>query len=206
MDLLLYALLFVVVVYVLTRFALSGRRQKAKFAHLPDRFVVFDLETTGLDPDKHEIIEIGAIRVNRGSEMHETFQSLVIPTKGVPRKITEITGINQKMIEADGQSIEKALKDFLDFIGDLPLVAFNAEFDMSFLRRAADMHSLQFKNQVSCALKMSRRAWPGRKSYRLTDLAKDGNQSNDNTHRALGDSQRTLIVYVAAASTLGTIS
>jgi len=204
MDILFYALLFAVVAFALVRFVFAGRRQKAKFAYLPDRFVVFDLETTGLDPNKHEIIEIGAIRVNRDSEMHETFQTLVIPKKRVPRKITEITGIDQKMIDADGQSLEKALKDFLDFIGDLPLVAFNAEFDMSFLRRAADMHSLQFKNQVSCALKMSRRAWPGRKSYRLGDLAKDGNLSNENTHRALGDSQRTLIVYVAAASTLGT--
>ncbi|MBU1397268.1 MAG: hypothetical protein KKE84_14180 [Gammaproteobacteria bacterium] len=52
---------------------------------------------------------------------------------------------------------------------------------------------------------MSRRAWPGRKSYRLADLAKDGKLSSDGTHRALGDCQRALIVYTAAASRLGTI-
>ena len=186
-------------------FLRSRRVPQVSIAHLPERFVVFDLETTGLDPEKHEIIEIGAIRVNRDSINHDTFQSLVKPSKKVPKKITELTGINQSMLDTDGEPIESALRDFASFVGDLQLVSFNADFDLAFLHNAAAKHSLAFTNPVSCALKMARRAWPGRKSYRLADLAKDGNLSSDGTHRALGDCQRALIVYTAAASKLGTI-
>ena len=186
-------------------FLRSRRVPQVSLAYLPARFVVFDLETTGLDPEKHEIIEIGAIRVNRDSINHDTFQSLVKPSKKVPKKITELTGINQSMLDTDGEPIESALRDFASFVGDLQLVSFNADFDLAFLHNAAAKHSLAFTNPVSCALKMARRAWPGRKSYRLVDLAKDGDLSSDGTHRALGDCQRALIVYTAAASKLGTI-
>ena len=184
---------------------LSRRPPKVSLAHLPERFIVFDLETTGLDPEQDEIIEFGAIRVNRDSNQHDTYQSLVKPTKKVPRKITDLTGIDQSMLDAEGVPLETALREFLSFVGDLQLVSFNADFDMGFLRNAAAKHSQPIANPVSCALKMSRRAWPGRKSYRLADLAKDGKLSSDGTHRALGDCQRALIVYTAAASRLGTI-
>lgn len=195
----------IVLVALVIYFLRSRRVPQANLAHLPERFVVFDLETTGLDPEKDEIVEIGAIRVNRDSINHDTFQSLVKPSKKVPKKITELTGINQSMLDTDGEPIELVLRDFASFVGDLQLVSFNADFDMAFLHNAAAKHSLAFTNPVSCALKMARRAWPGRKSYRLADLAKDGNLSSDGTHRALGDCQRALLVYTAAASTLGTI-
>jgi DNA polymerase III epsilon subunit-like protein len=65
---------------------LLTRRKRAALAPadvsiLPERFVVFDLETTGLHPDRHEIIEIGAIRVDRDADKHQTFQTLVKPKK-----------------------------------------------------------------------------------------------------------------------------
>ena len=197
-------LVLIVIVAAVIYFLRSRGKPQASLAHLPEQFVVFDLETTGLDPRKHEIIEFGAIRVNRDSINHDTFQSLVKPSRKVPKKITELTGINQAMLDAEGEPIESALREFLNFVGDLHLVSFNADFDMAFLQSTATKHSISIGNPVSCALKMSRRAWPGRKSYRLADLAKDGNLRSDGTHRALGDCQRALIVYTAAASKLGT--
>ena len=170
---------------------------------LPARFVVVDLETTGLDSTQHEIIEIGAIRVNRDSNIHDTLQALIKPTQRIPKKISKMTGISQDMVDRDGEPIGKMMEEFAKFIGDLPLVVFNADFDMAFLRRAAKQHNLVIGNPVSCALKMARRAWPGRKSYRLRDLAKDGGLLGEGTHRALDDCKRALIVYSAAASTLG---
>lgn len=170
--------------------------------------MVFDLETTGLQPESDEIIEIGAIRVNRGSDEHTSFQALVQPRKKIPKKITGITGITQEMVDDDGEPLEEALPQFLDFIGDLRLVSFNAEFDMAFLKNAVSQIEPErsIANPVSCALKMARRAWPGRKSYRLSDLAEDGGLSSEGTHRALGDCKRALIVYTAAASQLGAVS
>jgi DNA polymerase III epsilon subunit family exonuclease len=208
----LWLLIAIIIATVITYYILvkrkSGHTGKENLSILPERFVVFDLETTGLKPDTHEIIEIGAIRVNRDSDNHETFQALLKPTKKIPAKITEITGITQDMVERDGDPLEILLPQFLDFVGDLPLVSYNAEFDMAFLTAAIKKTQVdkRIKNRASCALKMARRAWPGLKSYRLPDLAKMGNLSDEDTHRALGDCKRTLIVYTAAAAKLKSAS
>jgi DNA polymerase III epsilon subunit-like protein len=153
------------------------------FSSVPERFVAFDLETTGLDPLRHEIIEIGA-------------------KKRIPKRITQINGISQDMVNQEGEPLQQALAGFVEFIGDLPLVSFNAEFDMGFLLNAAAQHNMIIKNEVSCSLKMARRAWPGLNSYRLSDLAKGANLSDEGTHRALGDSLRALQIYIYAASSL----
>jgi DNA polymerase III subunit epsilon len=200
-------LLVLLIVAAVAFYLLKGRRAVVSIAHLPERFVVFDLETTGLDAAKHEIIEIAAIRVNRDSTNHETIQALIKPTKKVPKKIVELTGITQDMLNRDGDAIDEALRSFAVFIGDLRLVSFNAEFDMAFLNAAAARCGMTpFNNPVSCALKMARRAWPGRKSYRLADIAKDGNLDSKGTHRALADCRRALTVYGAAASSLRSVS
>lgn len=198
-------LIIAVVISVLAFFLLLRRKDKEpNLSSLPQRFVVFDLETTGLDPAQDEIIEIGAIRVSRDSNVHDTFCALVRPTRPLPKKITQITGITQAMVDNEGEPLEKVIREFATFIGNLQLVAFNAEFDMAFLQKAAKQYGIVNNNPISCALKMARRAWPGRRTYRLTDLAKDGGLSDQETHRALGDCKRALVVYAAAASKLGT--
>ena len=95
-----------------------SQSDKPDLSVLPETFVVFDLETTGLKPEVDEIIEIGAIRVNRDSKEHDTFQALIRPSKSIPDKIVEITGITQKMVDDDGGSLAEELPQFLDFIGD----------------------------------------------------------------------------------------
>jgi hypothetical protein len=95
---------------------------------VPERFVVFDLETTGLDPASHEIIEIGAIKVHRDSARHDGFQCLVKPKKRISKRITQINGISQQMVYEQGEPLDTVLKDFAEFIENLPLVSFNAEF------------------------------------------------------------------------------
>jgi DNA polymerase III epsilon subunit family exonuclease len=204
------AVILAIVLILVALKALSGGggdfgvspHEEANLSFLPQRFVVFDLETTGLDPARHEIIEIGAIRVHRDSDVHDTFRTLIKPLKRVPKKITRMTGISQEMLDHEGEPLQRAITGFASFIGDLPLVSFNAEFDMAFLQSSAKRHNVVIANPASCALKMARRAWPGRQSYRLSDLARDGKLSDEGTHRAIGDCKRALIVYTAAASIL----
>jgi DNA polymerase III epsilon subunit-like protein len=93
---------------------------------LPSQFVVLDLETTGLSAERDEIIEIGAIRVVLDSQNHLAFQTLVKPARKIPRKITSMTGITQKMVDEEGVPLEEALIQFKEFIADLPLVTFRA--------------------------------------------------------------------------------
>lgn len=187
---------------IITNGWISLREPKPDFSSIPQQFIVLDLETTGLRSATHEIIEIGAIRVNRDGNEHDTFQTLVRPIKQIPKKITELTGITQAMVNADGQEIGTALQALKEFVGDLRIVTFNAAFDMGFIHAASQSQGITFQNPVSCALKMARRAWPERSSYRLVDLAKDGGLSLADTHRALGDCQRAMAVYAAAASKL----
>jgi DNA polymerase III epsilon subunit family exonuclease len=174
---------------------------------LPKWFVVFDLETTGLDP-KDEIIEIGAILVNRDSDTHDTFQALVRPRNKITEESIKYNGITQEMVEKDGGSLKIALAQFLKFVDGHPLVAHNAEFDIKFLTAAVNkiQPGTQIKNRVFCSLEMARRAWRERKSegkkYGLVDLAKDRGLSTEGAHRALKDCKLTMIIYAAAASTL----
>lgn len=181
----------------------ASTTRSSGLSFLPERFVFVDLETTGLSQEMDEIIEFGAIRVNRDQTNHATFSTLVRPDKAVPRLITEITGITQKMVDDEGIPLAEALSGFVEFIGDLPIVTFNAEFDMGFIWNAAKRQGLVIDNRFACALKMARRAWPGLPSYRLVDLARMGNLHGGNAHRALGDCERALIVFASAVAAVG---
>ncbi len=203
--------LFILIVIAVVAYFLLSRKhggvQQITTDYLPETFIVLDLETTGLDANRHEIIEIAAIRYQKGNASHQTFQALVKPSKKVPKKITSITGITQEMLEKDGEPLANVLPQFIAFAGEHRLVTFNADFDMAFLHAATMKLELpKLSNPVSCALKMARRAWPKRKSFRLTDLASDGEFAEGAAHRALEDARRALIVYAAAAAELKVVT
>jgi DNA polymerase III epsilon subunit family exonuclease len=170
---------------------------------LPREFVVLDLETTGLDREKHEIIEMAALRVHVDTSTADSFQVLVKPEKRIPKRITELTGITQEMVEQDSMSLPDALPAFLDFLADSPLVIFNAEFDMGFLQVAASKQGLVIANRYACALKLARRAFPGLPSYKLQDLAERFNIPTDDNHRALADCKRAATIFGTAATSHG---
>jgi DNA polymerase III epsilon subunit family exonuclease len=180
----------------------SHSRTNPDISFLPEQFIVFDLETTGLNPEKHEIIEIWAVKVNRDSNEHDTFTIIVRPNKKIPRRISEITGITSEMLQTEGNSLESAIEEFMQFAGNLRLVAFNAPFDYAFLSNAVLRFGKCLENPVSCALDMAKRAWPGLRSYKLGNLATIGGLNTQGTHRALKDCELTITVYCAAANKL----
>ena len=144
--------------------------------------------------------------MNRGTGSMESLSLLVRPHKPIPAEITGLTGITRQMVEEEGHCLADALGRFWDFIGDLPLVAYAVDFDLAFLTNALRQTnpSFQINNPAVCALKMTRRAWPFLNSYRLSDVASDGAIFAAPSHRALGDCERTLLVYYAAARELNT--
>lgn len=202
-------MLYIIIISVLIIIILHKKNHKVlvtDLSFLPDKFVVFDLETTGLDASSNEILEIGAIKINRKSIHHEAFQSLVKPLKKIPAKATQINGITQAMVDLDGRQLAEVLPEFIEFIGDYRLVAFNADFDMDFIKTAAGKNGYEIKNKCSCALKMARRAWPGLNSYKLESLAKLGKFSTAGSHRALKDCELAGYVYMSAASKLKSVA
>ncbi len=134
---------------------------------IPDRYVVFDLETTGFSPEYAEIIEIGALRMENGSEK-DRFQSYVKPLRGIPPRITAITGITNKDTE-HAPYIDEAICDFLSFIDDDILVAHNAAFDCRFVCAVCSYLGFRFGNEVVDSLRLARK-YIKAENYKLETL------------------------------------
>ncbi|ADQ14760.1 PolC-type DNA polymerase III [Halanaerobium hydrogeniformans] len=153
-------------------------------------FVVFDLETTGLNPSQHDIIEIGAVKIKAGEKIAE-FETFIDIDKNVPAKITEITGINTSMLTG-APKLKAAIERFIDFIGDGVLVAHNADFDYGFLRTALQKLEINRKEYtVLDTLALSRALIKDSKNYKLNTLAEYFSVELDDHHRALADADAT---------------
>ena len=111
----------------------------------PDEYICFDVETTGLSLEYHEIIEISAVRVKNGN-ICEVFSSLVHPSESIPQFITNLTGITNEMAKHAPEP-QSVLPRFIEFIGDNVLVGHNAaSFDMNFVYDACEKCDLILKN------------------------------------------------------------
>ena len=151
-----------------------------------DGYVVFDLETTGLDCRWERIIEIGAIKYGpRGAEL-DRYQTLVRPDKPIPAAATQINGITDAMV-ADAPEISNALPAFFDFCAGLPIIAHNAAFDISFLRAAAERCGIAYALECGDSLSMAKKSIEGLKSYRLCAVAEHIGVRTGTAHRAMGD-------------------
>ncbi|MCQ2436729.1 MAG: PHP domain-containing protein, partial [Clostridia bacterium] len=154
-----------------------------------DEFVVFDIETTGLSAEFCKITEIGAVRVKDG-EVLETFETFVNPQIPIPSNIVELTGITDEMV-ADAPTADVAVADFLKFIGDDVIVAHNATFDISFIRKAADDYGYKFTNAFLDTLAISRFINPDLKKHKLDILSDYFNLGDFGHHRAYNDAEMT---------------
>lgn len=158
-------------------------------------FVVFDLETFGLNSHKNEIIEIGAIKL-KGTRIIDTFSSFVNPNKIIPKRISELTHITQDMVD-NAPTIEDVLPKFLEFTKDAVMVAHNSAFDMGFIRRDAKKYmGIDYKPPVIDTLQMARDLYPDLKGYNLDRLNKTFKLSLENHHRAIDDAQSTAKLFI----------
>ncbi len=156
---------------------------------LDDEYVVLDIETTGLDYRKECITEIGAVKFKQGSIIDE-YSTFVNPGKPIPPFITKLTGITDEMVK-DAQPIEEVLKGLMDFIGQAPIVAHNASFDLGFIKHFASMNGIYVENTIVDTLQLCRCVFPGLEKYKLDAIAKHLNIDMGNHHRALDDAKTT---------------
>ena len=153
-------------------------------------YVVFDTETTGLSAAENELIEIAGVKM-RGGEVIDTFAQLILPSRPIDMKITEITNITNNMV-ADKPGVAEVLPRFRAFCGDAVLVAHNAEFDMSFLdATCARLGEERFLAPVIDTLALARFLFPNDRNHRLKTLAQKFDVKLVNHHRALADSEAT---------------
>ncbi len=157
-------------------------------------YVVFDLETTGLESSSDEIIEIGACKIEEG-HIKEVFSTFVHPKRRISKEITNLTGITNEMV-ADAPEINYVLPDFYKFCYGCTMVAHNISFDIGFIYNAAKKLSYNFDNPLMDTLEMSRNKLPGLKNYKLGTVVDRLNITLDHAHRAVNDATATAKVFI----------
>ncbi len=142
------------------------------------------------------MIEIGAVKIKEGAII-DRFDELINPGYHIPDKITELTCITDDMVK-DCDNEEEVTKRFLEWTGDLPMVAHNAKFDISFIEMSMKKYNLgEFKNTVIDTLELSRTLDQGFARHSLSALVKRYNVpfDEDAHHRADYDAEGTGLVF-----------
>jgi len=166
----------------------------SKNQSLDDSYVVFDLETTGFSPNTCKIIEIGAVKVENGT-ITERFSEFVNPQVPIPFKIEELTGIRDDMVMGAG-TIEDILPRFMEFCKGCVMIAHNAEFDMSFIRKNCMDLDIPCDHTVGDTVAMARILLPALHRFKLDTVAKALKISLENHHRAVDDAECTAHIFV----------
>lgn len=160
---------------------------------MDNEYIVLDIETTGLSFRTEKITEIGAVKVKNG-EIVDTFECFVNPEIPIPQRIVELTGITDDMVK-NADTIDIVMPKFLEFIGNLKLVAHNADFDVGFLKYNAENLGLKMDNEYIDSLALSRQLYPEFKKHKLGILAEKFGIKVENAHRALDDVKTLVKVY-----------
>ena len=170
------------------RIVVHGAQDRA-FA---DEIVCFDIETTGLKVDREAITEIGAVVLKNG-EVTDRFQTFVNPNRRLTPEIIGLTGITDAML-ADAPQLKEALRAFLDFVGDRPLAAHNAEFDIGFIRAGCRKVGLDFDPTYVDTLILAQNLLPELNKYKLDIVAEYLDLPAFNHHRASDDA--AMVAYM----------
>ena len=157
-----------------------------------DEIVCFDIETTGLKVDREAITEIGAVVLKNG-EVTDRFQTFVNPNRRLSPEIIGLTGITDAMLSGAPQ-LKEALRAFLDFVGDRPLAAHNAEFDISFIRAGCRKVGLDFDPTYVDTLILAQNLLPELGKYKLDIVAEHLDLPAFNHHRASDDA--AMVAYM----------
>lgn len=153
--------------------------------------VALDLETTGLDPEKDAIIEIGAVKFN-GRRIENEWSTLINPGRRIPPFITQLTGITDQMV-LKAPNLQAKLAELAEFVGNSPILGHNIRFDLSFLRR----HRIFAFNEMIDTYEFAAVLLPRASRYNLGALAQALGVMLPATHRALDDAHATRGLYLS---------
>lgn len=157
-------------------------------------YVVFDIETTGLSSRNDKITEIGAVKIRDGIIV-DRFSQLINPEKEIPQVVVELTGISNSLVENE-PTIEEVIPKFYEFSKDSVLVAHNAKFDISFIRREYKNNNLEFNHPILDTLVLARATMTHMKRFNLGTLCKNLGVSLVGAHRAVNDAEATAEVFI----------
>ncbi|WP_204120787.1 MULTISPECIES: type I-E CRISPR-associated endoribonuclease Cas2e [Levilactobacillus] len=153
--------------------------------------VSLDLETTGLDATKNEIISIGAVKRDRDDQLVR-FDQLIQIEQEVPAKIAELTGITDEMLQNQGVSLADALQGLREFIADTPVVGYNLRFDEMFLTNGfRKVKQNDLSSRMIDLMPLVKKANRFLDNYRLETVLAEYEIKNPHPHQALADAEAT---------------
>ena len=173
---------------------LKGMVTDSRNQDLDADYVVFDLETTGFSPETNRIIEIGAVKVQQG-KIIDKFSTFVNPEVPIPFRIEQLTSINDSMV-IDAPVIADILPEFMKFCEGCVMVAHNADFDMSFIKKNCQRLGMECAPTIVDTVAMARVLLPNLNRFKLDTVAKALGVSLDNHHRAVDDAGCTAEIFV----------
>lgn len=156
-------------------------------------YAIIDIETTGLSPSQEKITEI-AIIIHDGDKVVDEFSTLLNPERKIPYRITQITGINNQMVN-DAPKFYEIAKQIIELTEDKIIVGHNVRFDYGFIRNEFISLGYDYKRQTLDTIKLARKLIPGKPSYALGKLCKSLGIENPNRHRAMGDATATKTLF-----------
>ncbi len=156
---------------------------------IEDTIVVLDFETTGLDPRRDRVIEIGAVKLRAG-QLEDSLSVMVNPGVPLPQKVMELTGITEAMVQP-ARSAADEIPALMEFVGDAPIAAHNANFDVSFLKNELKRLGRDWDGLVVDTLAFARKQFPQLASHKLKAVCKNLHVSLKDAHRAVNDAQAT---------------
>ena len=173
---------------------LKGMVTDSQNQDLDADYVVFDLETTGFSPETNRIIEIGAVKVQNG-KIVDKFSTFVNPQVPIPFRIEQLTSINDSMV-IDAPVIADILPEFMKFCEGCVMVAHNADFDMSFIKKNCQRLDIPCKSTIVDTVALARVLLPNLNRFKLDTVAKALGVSLENHHRAVDDAGCTAEIFV----------
>jgi len=158
-------------------------------------FIAIDTETTGLYPDKDDIIEIAAVKYRNGTEI-ERFNSFVKPTKVVPHYIEYLTHITPAELK-NAPLISSVLPKLKSFVGESVIVGHNTKFDLDFINaKFIQLNELPFLNQWWDTSELSRIYLPFASNHKLTTMCETFQIEEFQAHRAINDAIATAELFI----------
>ena len=173
---------------------LSDVVTNSKNQNLLDEYVVFDLETTGLNREYNRIIEIGAVKIKNG-EIIDKFSTFINPHEKLKQEIIDLTKITDDML-LDAPEESEMLPKFFEFFKDCVLVAHNAKFDVGFIKKWAERNNRALNNTVLDTVGLSRAIFTDMTKHTLNVIAKKLGVSLENHHRAVDDAKATADIFI----------
>lgn len=158
------------------------------------KFAIVDIETTGLYHQGHGITEIAILHLDE-DEIKLAFHSLVKPNANISGYISELTGIDGKMVEF-APELDSLISEIKAALDDRVFVAHNVNFDYQFLKAAFDQNNIPFHYHRFCTMRYSRKVLPELQSHRLGLVLKHLGIENNDEHRAAGDAWATAELLV----------